>query len=304
MVEAARGYFIEDKSKIEIAAELGMSRFKVARLIDQARAEGIVRISILDGVVRDDHLAGRLASRLGLAQAVVVVGAEDEEGNRQALARAAAAFVRQNLRAGDTFGFSWGRTLAEIGGFIDTLPSSTLVALTGGVGTDFERSPVEVLRQVAGRSQVRTMSIFAPLLVETEATAQTLLRDPSIASVIETYDHLAMAVLSVGSWSPPITQLLDYLSPADREELDRAGARAEMVGIFVDDDGGVVDTALARRRISITAEQLRRVPLSVAVAGGADKVPAIAAVTRSGIVNTLITDESTARLLLEREPSA
>jgi transposase len=36
-VAIARRFYLEGKSKVEIAAELGVSRFKVARLLDAAR---------------------------------------------------------------------------------------------------------------------------------------------------------------------------------------------------------------------------------------------------------------------------
>lgn len=304
MVDVARAYYLDDRPKTEIATDLGLSRFKVARLLEQARSEGLVRITILDGVVRDGQLMERLAEHLQLDTAIVVAGSEDESDNRDALAQAAAAYVRRTVNPGDLFGFSWGRTLAKIGAFIELLPESTLVALTGSVGTDFEQSPVEVLRGVAGRSQVKTMSIFAPLFVESEQTAQALRREPAIATVLATYQRLALAVVSIGSWNPPITQIQDSLTAADREELDARGARAEMVGIFVGDDGATIDANCTKRRISIDAEQLASVPVVLGVAGGLDKVPAIAAVARSRMINALVTDERTARALLECDPVA
>ncbi len=302
MVDVARAYYLDDRPKTEIATEMGLSRFKVARLLEQARNEGLVRITILDGVIRDGQLMERLTEHLQLDQAIVVAGSENEMSNREALAQAAAAYVRRTVVPGDVFGFSWGRTLSRIGAFIELLPESTLVALTGTVGTDFEQSPVEVLRGVAGRSQVRTMSIFAPLFVESEETAQSLRRDPAISAVLATYERLSLAVVSIGSWDPPITQLRDSLFESDRAELDRRQARAEMVGIFVGDDGAPIDAACTRRRISISAEQLCAVPRVLGVAGGLDKVPAIAAVARSRMISTLVTDERTARALLEGEP--
>ncbi|MDP9417042.1 MAG: transcriptional regulator, partial [Actinomycetota bacterium] len=42
----ARRYYLEGKSKVEIADELRLSRFKVARLLDTALATGLVRIEI------------------------------------------------------------------------------------------------------------------------------------------------------------------------------------------------------------------------------------------------------------------
>lgn len=304
LVDIARAFFLEDRSKKEIADQWNLSRFKVARLLDQARSEGIVRIEIMDGEVRDEDLASRLARHLQLARAIVVAGSNDEGANRSALAQAAALWLRGTVREGDTFGFSWGRTLAEIGAHMDLLPPSTLVALTGVVGNDMESSPVEVLRRVAGRSRVQTMSIFAPLFVDSAATAQSLRQDPSIAQVLATYERLDLAVLSLGSWDPPVSQVLDSLSAADRAYLDSVGARAEMAGIFMDDDGRVIGGDLPGRRLSISAEQLVRTPEVVGVAGGLVKVPAIAAIARSRLLTMLVTDQSTALALLELPPVA
>src|SRR5262245_20410791 len=42
----ARRFYLEGVSKSDIAAELGMSRFKVARMLDRARETGLVRIEL------------------------------------------------------------------------------------------------------------------------------------------------------------------------------------------------------------------------------------------------------------------
>ena len=42
----ARRYYVDEHSKLQIAAELGISRFKVARLLELAGARGIVSITI------------------------------------------------------------------------------------------------------------------------------------------------------------------------------------------------------------------------------------------------------------------
>ncbi|MCI1747321.1 MAG: hypothetical protein LKI24_03940 [Acidipropionibacterium sp.] len=301
MLESARAFYLRDESKTEIADRLGISRFKVARLLEQARQRGIVRITILDGEVRGE-LAPRLAEHLQIEECVVVTGAPEETLNRQALARAAAAFLMRTIQRDDSFGLSWGRTLAEIGNYIGPLPASTAVALTGGVGTDFQQSPVEVLRTVAEGSGVQTMSIFAPLFVESPESAAALRRVPAIASVLARYASLDLAILSVGSWRPRITQLIPALTAAERDELDQLDVRAEVVGAFFDDQGRVVETSLSGRRIAVLPRELVTIPRVLAVAGGESKVPALAAVARSRILTALITDEQTARLLLETEP--
>src|SRR3954464_6114357 len=76
----ARRYFIDGRSKLEIAGEFGLSRFKVARLIDEARASGLVRIEIGHKGLIDVDLSARIQDRCGLQHAggVDVTGDRDE----------------------------------------------------------------------------------------------------------------------------------------------------------------------------------------------------------------------------------
>jgi hypothetical protein len=71
-VTVARRYFVDDRTKVEIAAELKLSRFKVARLLDLARDSGLVRISIGTPGGVDVELSDQLRRRLGLTRAIVV----------------------------------------------------------------------------------------------------------------------------------------------------------------------------------------------------------------------------------------
>ena len=59
----AREFYIDGVSKIEIAGRLGISRFRVARLLDSARETGMVRIEIgLPGGALDAGLSAELCS--------------------------------------------------------------------------------------------------------------------------------------------------------------------------------------------------------------------------------------------------
>ena len=298
----ARRFYLEDASKTDLAAEYSMSRFRIARMLQQARDEGVVTVQIHD---RDDYrssLSAELAEHLGLHECIVVKAGETEEGNRRLLAHTAAGYLKKEIRDGDLVGLSWGRTLAAIGEELVDLPACTLIQLTGTVGNDFTQSPVEVIRRIADRSSVETMAIFCPLFAGSEEGARTFRADRAIARVLQMYSHLQLAVLSLGSWEPPITQLAAEMTTADREQLTRAGAKAEMAGIFVGEDGSLIETPVTRRRISVSADELLRAPRVLAVAGSVEKAGAIGAVARSGLLTSLITDDKTALVLLRLPP--
>ena len=62
----ARRYYLDGKSKIEIADELKLSRFKVARLLDIARSSGLVKIEIGYPGAIDVDLSSQLQDAFGL----------------------------------------------------------------------------------------------------------------------------------------------------------------------------------------------------------------------------------------------
>jgi DNA-binding transcriptional regulator LsrR (DeoR family) len=112
------------------------------------------------------------------------------------------------------------------------------------------------------------------------------------------FDSLTRAAVGIGAWAPGGSTIRTALSPTDARAVDDAGGVADMCSIVLDADGGQVRAAgLPERCIAIHEDQLRRVPDVIAIAGGADKVPAIRAALRSGLIHRLVTNEDAARLL-------
>ncbi|MBT2475297.1 sugar-binding transcriptional regulator, partial [Microbacterium sp. ISL-103] len=80
MVRVAELYYDEDKTQDEIGALLGLSRWKVGRLLTQARERGIVRIEIVHPRARRLGLERELVELHGLTAAVVVPSPDGDDG--------------------------------------------------------------------------------------------------------------------------------------------------------------------------------------------------------------------------------
>src|SRR3954453_2094789 len=74
----ARRYYLDGASKSDIASELGLSRFKVARLLEKARSTGLVRIELDSPGHIDLDLSVRLSDAYGLKHCVVLDQPEDD----------------------------------------------------------------------------------------------------------------------------------------------------------------------------------------------------------------------------------
>lgn len=299
MVLAARRYYVDDASKVQIADELGVSRFKVARLLEQARATGVVTITIQADGLHHPDLAARVRDHLGLREVTVVEAGDDADAVRRHVGEAAADLLGRTLRAGEVLGLAWGRTLTAMSAAMPPLPRVDVVQLTGAIGTDLDESPVEVVRRVALRSGGTARPLFAPLVVDDPRTAAALRRQPDVAAALRMYDDVTTAVVSVGSWEPPDSQLLRTIGDDERRALLDAGVRAEVASLLVSDEGTLVAPHFQDRCLTIGVEQMRAIPRVVAAAGGAQKARAVAAIVRAGLCTELVTDRALAEALLD-----
>ncbi|MGZ6315202.1 MAG: sugar-binding transcriptional regulator [Candidatus Limnocylindrales bacterium] len=300
-VLAARRYFLDGASKSEIADELGISRFKVARLLEAARRDGLVRIEIGGPPEFDVELASELALRHGLRDALVIRVVEGpDEFQREQLGRVCAELLTETLEAQDILGISWGRTLHSMVGHLSRLPGCTVVQIVGNVPTlELAVNSLELVRRVAECAGGPVYPLHVPLLMDSPEMADALRRDPHVHKAIGMFDRLTKAVVGIGAWTASGSTVRAALPAELAEELDAAGAVADVCATILDANGLALRVAgLPDRFIAIGLEQLRAVPDVVAIAGGAAKAPAILAALRSGLIHRLITDEAAARLLL------
>ncbi|MGH3318390.1 MAG: sugar-binding transcriptional regulator [Nocardioidaceae bacterium] len=299
----ARRFYLDGRSKIEIADEFGLSRFKIARILTDAREQGLVHVDIrLPGTI-DAELSSQLGSALELRRTIVIdTPPEPEASLRRHLAELTADLLTEIVTDDDVLGLTWSRTIEETSLALTRLAPCTVVQLAGTLAhPDRDTSTVEVVRQAASVGGGRAYPIYAPLVVPDAATAAALRGEPRITDAMSWFDELTKAVIAVGAWTPHHSTVWDAVTPAEQEDCLARGACAEVSGRLLDADGNALRTDLDDRVIAITLDQLRAVPEVVAIAAGAGRAAAAAAVVRAGFVDTLVTDASLAQAVLGQD---
>lgn len=296
----ARRYYLDGRSKVEIAEEFALSRFKVARLLDDARSSGLVRIEIGHTGVIDVELSGRLMTALGLTHCVVTATPDDHPGALRALLGAAAADLLSEIVTGDdVLGLSWSRAVATMATTLRRLPPVPVVQLTGALARPGEDgSPIELVRAVAHVSGGPAYFFYAPMAVADATTAKALRRQPEVARAFGLIGSVTRAVVGVGAWEHEQSTLFDATPDAERLDLQRNGACAEVSGIVVDPAGCPIPAALTERMIGITVEQMRAIPEVIGIVYGEAKTGATLAAVRGGLVDSIVTHSTLAEALL------
>lgn len=299
-IAVARRYYHQDQSKVTIGKAFGLSRFQVARMLQDAKRDGLVRIEIGAPGRRDRELSAALQQQLGLDKAVVVAAQSSSPHMAvEHVGRALAEELAATVREGDVLGITWSSATVVLSQSLEQLRRCTVVQLAGAIYPPAGMpGSVEVSRRIAGVAGGDAHAIYAPLVVPDADTASGLRRQPEIADVLARGRSLDLAVLSVGAWRPSASAVYDLLTPEERDEMSAAGACGEVSGRLFDTEGRFVPTSLDDRVIGISAEELRAVPRLITSSVGAYRADATLAAVRAGLVRTLVTDDELAAALL------
>ncbi|MFB9378081.1 sugar-binding transcriptional regulator [Kineococcus gynurae] len=292
----ARRHYVDGVSRVEIAKERGLSRFKVGRLLQTAHEAGIVRIEIRTPGDIDVALSESLRQAFGLRRALVVRTA-DPDRVREPLGQVCAELLREIVTSEDVLGFDCGRTLRAMTGHLRGLAGCDVVQLTG-MGGELGETAGDIARVVGEVNGGRVFPIYAPLVVPDARTAQVLRSQRTIKSTTSAWQRVTIAVVAIGAWSRELSQTPALIGPAETARLARAGVVGETAALLMDADGRRIP-ALDDRRIAIAERDLRAVPDRIGVAGGTGKAEAIRSMLRSGLLTSLVTDEHVARRLVE-----
>ncbi|MFD3735234.1 sugar-binding transcriptional regulator [Streptomyces sp. NPDC058632] len=304
----ARRFYLGNQSKVEIAKEFNISRFKVARLLDAAVAHDIVRIDITVPAEIDVPLGQALAERFGLRHAVVVRLTDGEDGAARPAGRhqvsrwlgtAAAQLLSETAEEGDVIGLDSSPAVDALSEAVNRLPPCDVVQLTGVHGPDLARDPaVAAVRRTAATGGGPAFPLYAPFVLPDAATAAVLRSQPAIAGTVHRFGRVTRAVVGIGAWEAGLSTVYDALGDVERETYRASGACADVAGHVLDVSGEVIPTELNARMICVSAAELRAVPELIGVSGGARSAEAIRAVLKSGLLTSVVTDTTTARRLL------
>lgn len=298
---AAWHYYIEGLTQEKISEALGIGRIKVHRILSAAREEGIVQFRIRDSVVDCVVLEQKLKERFGLRHVTVVPSAVDSRNAPLLIGHAAAAWLADNVNAGDVIALGWGRTLKFA---ISELPRrhvarTTVVSMLGGLTHAQPLNPTESAWELAEKIGADCYLLPVPVYADRPEQREAFMSQRSVQDVVLRARRANMAVLSVGSFSreSPIASY-GFIKPSEFEELQAAGAVGDILCHFIDAEGRTVDHEVNRRVCAYPAQQLSDIPSIVLVSGGREKVGIMRATLAFTKVSDLITDEEAARGLL------
>ena len=307
LVEIARAYYEQNHDQGQIAQSLGISRSQVSRYLTQAKELNLVQFRVIAPNERITKIETALEQRFDFLKKAIVVPAFNLQPQqlRKTIARACAQYLGQIVRPGLRICIGSGRTLFEVCKWLrpTRVPNVSVVQAMGNVGheaMDIDFNQMALAAANAFRAKV--LFLNAPAILGAGTVRELVDANPTIKEALKMAHAADLYLFGIGSLtSDLIFTRGGIFTLQDLEQLRQAGSVGDICARFYDIHGVEIHSSFEDRIVGITLDDLRSNALTVAVAGGADKVLPLIGALHGNLIKVLITDEQTAGAILDYE---
>lgn len=308
LTKIAQLYYEEGKTQEEIGKLFGISRYKVLRLLHEAREEGIVSIKIIDPTSSCTDLEKELEKEFNLKKAIVVpTGFFPRFLVTQEIGKAGARLLHSIIQDGDIIGVGWGATVSECANYLEEDYKNTIIIpLGGGTGQIEPAYQVnEICKRIASKLKAKWHPLDIPIFIENIETKRVLLNESRVKKVIDLWDNLTIAVVGIGNISglwedrSPLRAYSKEAIDILKRELVLYKSVGDIVQNFFDINGDISPISIRENIISISIEQIKKAKNVIALSGWIGKKEAILGALRGNYITHLVTDDEVAEYLVK-----
>lgn len=302
LLHVAQCYYEHKRTQDDIGRELQLTRWKVGRLLEEARRVGIVEIRVVQPEARCAHLEVALCAEFGLRECIVVAGPE-QPGTEAHLAAAAAGFLTANSSWITTLAVSRGDALQHIAAVLQAGWTSGIevIEASGGASRSvYPTTATDIATTIAYKGNGWATLLPVPAIVERRETRNALSIERFVVDVLCGARSAAALIFSPGALEPEsILAELNSVTLAELRELKARGAVGDVLGRYITAAGEIAHPEIDSRTMGLSLDDVSNVHCGIAVAAGPDKVAVVRAALHRGLCAVLITDEPTAARILD-----
>ena len=305
IVDAAVLYYLEGKIQSEIAKELYLSRPKVSRLLKKARELKIVDITINYQSDEMERLQGEVRRLFGIPNVIVVKSLTDKNETLRQVGKAAAKELGMVLHDNMVLGISWGKHVRITAEYMKkhNYINMDIVELFGAISYDVEQKDMlSIGKDVAGKLNGSLYPLSAPIYIKDPLARDAIVETPLIKRTLEEIENCDLILTGIGVVEGDSLQTLwnSYVDLDMKRQVIVNGGVGFILAHFFNEKGEFLDIEANKTIVGIKTEDIRTKPI-MAMASGVSKAKAIHAALKGGLLDTLVVDEETLRIVVEIE---
>ena len=303
LVKVCRLFYEDNLSQKEISSILNISRPQISRMLNYAKENNIVQITIQNPYTHEIAIEQRLMEKFHLKGAFVTdIIYKDSDEMRMKLGEQCAEQLDTYLTDYSSVGVMSGKTIAAVANATHRLNRTGLefIPLVGCMGPQGQSWQANLIAQtLAQKTGGSYCTLDAPVLMQSEAARQYMLHEPAIAKVLEKGTRCNVLLVGIGQISTTSTA---YEGGAfvreDITDLISKGAVASVCTSYLSSDGKIIDTSLNSRSIGLPLQKNDKTTV-IAIVAGPNKIEPTKAALASGFIDVLMTTLDFAEQLLD-----
>lgn len=284
----ARRYYLEDQKQSDIARELGVSRPMVSRLLAEARALGVVEITVHDPETKTARLMDRLRSISSIQGGVLVEDSGDNDDVNLMLSQGALQLLQQ--LGTKRLGVGWGYLIGQIVNWLEQNPQTDspvtdICPLVGNASIPARNyQSNENIRLMAQQLGAAPHFLYLPALPESLEEKEVLCSTEVYRQIYRQWETLDTALVNIGDYpsSPDFASLVRYGSL-----LQEQRACGRMLVYYFNEDGHVIQSE-QDFAIQIPVDVLRRCQNIIGVCSANTSAKAVRGALRSGLLTHIV----------------
>lgn len=296
MQEAAILYYEKKCTQNEIAQIMNLSRQTVSKLLGDAIKEKVVEIKIHNPEITCTELEQAICAEFKIKNAIVCgVSTADESLCRLMTVKKAADYILTLIENGNKkIALSWGRTIRMLISEFRNIntPDNTVFPLFGA--TDQEQAYFlsnELARSFADKIGAKVKYAWFPYRPDCIDDCKLFKKTSYYKKLYDLWNDIDVAIVGIGN-----SEIIRTFGKIFGYNEKCTSAIGDISTHFFNADGKFVE--LYENTLCASKENLKNAKQTIAIACGEDKTEAIIGALRTQIVDTLITDEYTAKRIV------
>jgi len=297
MAEAATLYYEKNMTQQEIATLMNLSRQTVSKLLGEALKENIVEIKIHNPESDCKVLQEEICKRFGIRDCLICPTSSKNETVRYIMTvKAAAEYITPILEKGNLkIAVSWGKTMHDLVHAMPDINTAGNVVFPLFGATDDESyffSSNELARGLADKIGARIRYALFPYMTDNREDYRLLKKLSYYQAIQKLWETADVAIMGIGN-----KKVLDIFETYFGYGAHHKEAIGDVATHFFTENGELV--APFENTLCASVQNIKQMKTTIAVACGNDKAKAMVGALKTNLIHVLITDEYTAKYILE-----
>lgn len=316
MREAAILYYEKNMTQNRVAEEMNISRQTVSKLLNEAVKENIVEIKINNPELNLTDLENEICTNFNIKKAIICgVSENNDDLCMTMVVKTAAKYILSIIKNGNLkIGISWGRTIQNLINEFDTLNmyeqnnKSSIINKNDIKRNDIKRNIVfplfgatdqeqaffssnELARSFADKIGASVKCAWFPYKPDCINDCELFKKTSYYKNICDLWNNTDLSIVGIGN-----KDIINIFGETFGYNEQCVSAVGDIATHFFDSSGSF--TSPYQDTLCASEKDLKRSKETIAVACGKAKTVALFGALRTGLIDTFITDEYTAKRIL------